>query len=303
MLGVGQGGLAGTGEAEDRRHVLAAVVQGVLFLAAVAGGVAIAVGDGPGQGQGALLVLAEIAHTQDGGAVGVRVEVAQALGIADVLPSRCAGPLGIGEDIDVGLGAAAHGIGLLVHLDVLVGLILEVQHPVIEEVLLPLGNEQVRLDHELGVQADEDLGVVHGLPAAVIDGVHDDFIQFRSVHAGLSGDAAGGGIAAGDGSVIEQQNLGVGLQTELLAPVDGHVGDHGAGGVLGHVIGFAEGVDLHDIVAVEGSLDDGAGLGEPNFAGPNLSSGVIGFRRHICSSFKISKRLRGRASGWLRVPC
>ena len=69
VLGVGQGGLSGAGEAEDRRHVLAAVVQGVFLLSAVAGGVAVAVGDGPGQGQGALLVLAEVAHAQDGGAV------------------------------------------------------------------------------------------------------------------------------------------------------------------------------------------------------------------------------------------
>ncbi len=156
------------------------------------------------------------------------------------------------------------------------------------------------LHHELGVQADEDLGVVHGLPAGVIDGVHDDLVQGGGVHAGLSGDPAGGGVAAGDGTVVEQQDLGVGLQAELLAPVDGHVGDHGAGRVLGHVIGLPEGVDLHDVVAVEGGLNDGAGLGEPDLAGSDLGSGVIGFRRHICSSFKMSKCLRlvkSRAAG------
>ena len=198
VLGVGQGGLAGAGQTEHGRDELVAVRQRVFLLTAVAAGVAIAVGDGPGQGQGALLVLAEVAHTQDGGAVGLRVEVAQALGVADLFLTGCAGPLGIGEDVDVRLLAVAYGLGVLVHLHIFRGHILEVQHPVVEEVFLTLRDQQMGLHHELGVQTDEHLGVIHGLPAGVVHGVHDDLIQGGGVHAGLAGDAAGGGVAAGD---------------------------------------------------------------------------------------------------------
>ena len=281
VLGVGQGGLAGAGQTEHGRDELVAVRQRVFLLTAVAAGVAIAVGDGPGQGQGALLVLAEVAHTQNGGAVGLRVEVAQALGVADLFLTGCAGPLGIGEDVDVRLLAVAYGLGVLVHLHIFRGHILEVQHPVVEEVFLTLRDQQMGLHHELGVQTDEHLGVIHGLPAGVVHGVHDDLIQGGGVHAGLAGDAAGGGVAAGDGAVIEQQDLGVRFQTEFLAPVDGHIGDHGAGRIFGQLIGFLQGVDLDDIVAVERSFDDGTGLGKTHLAGTDLGSGIIGLCGHI----------------------
>ena len=89
------------------------------------------------------------------------------------------------------------------------------------------------------------------------------------------------GVAAGDGAVIEQQDLGVRFQTEFLAPVDGHIGDHGAGRIFGQLIGFLQGVDLDDIVAVERSFDDGTGLGKTHLAGTDLGSGIIGLCGHI----------------------
>ena len=283
VLGVGQGGLAGAGEAEHGGDELVPVRQGILLLPAVAAGVAVPVRDGPGQGQRALLVLAEVAHAQDGRAVGLGVEVAEALGVADVLLARGAGPLGIGEDVDVRLLAVPHGLGVLVHLHILGGQVLEVQHPVVEQVLLALGDEQVGLHHELRVQADVDLGMVHGLPAAVIDRVHHDLVESRGVHAGLPRDAPGGGITAGDGAVVEEEDLGVGIQAELLAPVDGHIRHHGAGRVLGQLIGLPEGVDLDDVVPIEGRLDDGAGLGEAHLAGADLAAGIVSLRRHFAN--------------------
>ena len=79
MLCMGQSGFTGSGQAVYGGNVLAAVCERVLLLSAVAGCVAVAVRDGPCHGQGALLVLAEISHTEDACAVGVCVEVAQSL--------------------------------------------------------------------------------------------------------------------------------------------------------------------------------------------------------------------------------
>ena len=226
-------------------------------------------------------MLTEVAHAQDGGAVGLRVEVAQALGITYVLLARSAGPLGIGEDIDVRFTAVAHGLGALVHLHIFIGLILEIEHPVVEKVLLALGNQQMGLDHELRVQTDEDLCVIHGLPAGVVYGIHEDLVQSGVVDALLAGDAAGRSIASGDGAVVEQQYLGIRFQTEFLTPVDRHIGDDGAGRVFRQVICLPQGIDFHHVVAVKRRFDDGAGFGKTGFARTNLTSGVVGFRGHL----------------------
>ena len=179
---------------------------------------------------------------------GVRVEVAQAFGVADFILAGSAGPLGIGENIDVRFRAVAYGYGFLIHLHILVGLILEVQHPVVQQVFLALRNQQMGFYHELRVQADEDLCVIHGLPPGVIHGVHHNLIQLGGVHARLASNAACGGVTARDGTVVEQQYLCIRLQAELLAAVYGHISHNRAGGVFGHVVCLPEGVNLHDVL-------------------------------------------------------
>ena len=131
------------------------------------------------------------------------------------------------------------------------------------------------LDHEFRVQTDEYFGVVQRFPAGIVYCVHDDFIQRGGIHAGLASDAAGRGVAAGDGAVVEQENLGVRLQTELLAPVNGHIGDDRAGRVFGQLIGFLQRVDLDDVVAVKRCFNNGAGFGKADFAGADLPAGII----------------------------
>ena len=137
------------------------------------------------------------------------------------------------------------------------------------------------LDHELRVQTDEDLCVIHGLPAGVVHGVHNDLVQLVALHTGLTGDAAGRSIASGDGAVVEQQYLGIRFQTEFLTPVDRHIGDDGAGRVFRQVICLPQGIDFHHVVAVKRRFDDGAGFGKTGFARTNLTSGVVGFRGHL----------------------
>ena len=256
-------------------RILAAVVEGVFLLAAMAGGVAVAVGDGPGQGQSALLVLAKVAHAQDGSAVGLGVEIAQALGITDVLHAGSAGPLGIGEDVNVRLLAVAYGLGVLVHLNVFIGHVLEVEHPVIEKVLFAFGDEKVSLYHKLGIKADEGLCMVHGLPTGVVNSVHQDLVELFGVNAGLTDDAASGSVTAGDRAIVEKENLGVGLKAELFAAVNGHIGNNGSGGVLCKLISFTQRVYLDYIVSVKRSFDNRAGLGKANFAGADLGNGIL----------------------------
>ena len=281
MLCVGQGRLAGAGQAEHRRDIFAAVVQGVFLLAAVAGSVAVAVRNRPGKGQGTLLVLAKVAHAEDCRAVGVGIEVAQALGVADIFLAGSADPLRVGEDIDIRLIAVADRLGFLVHLDVFVRLVLEVQHPVIQQVFLAFRDEQVCLDHEFGVESDEHFCVVHGLPAGIINGVHYNLVERGGINARLAGDAARGGVAAGDGTVVEKQDLGVRLQAELFAAVHGHIGDDRAGGVLSQLVGLPQGVNLYDVISVKRSLNDRAGFGKTDLARADFISGVIGFCRHL----------------------
>ena len=133
------------------------------------------------------------------------------------------------------------------------------------------------LRHELGIQTDEALHMVQGLPAGLVDGVHDDLVKLGSVHAGLSLDAAGLGVASGYGAVVEQQNLRVLLQTDLLGAVHRHIGNDGSGRILGQLICFLQGVHLYYVVAVESALDDGACLAETGLAGADLRNGVIRF--------------------------
>ena len=85
-------------------------------------------------------------------------------------------PLGIGEDVNIRLLAVADRFGALVHLYILIGHILEVDHPVIQKVLLSFGNQEMCLRHKLRVKAYEALCMVHGFPACLIDRVHNHFI-------------------------------------------------------------------------------------------------------------------------------
>ena len=283
VLRVGQGGLARAGETVYGSDVLAAVSEGVFLLTAVAGRVAVAVRDRPYHGQGALLVLAEVSHAEDAGAVCLGVEVAERLlrGVGEALKADAGvldgSPLGIGEDVDVRLVAVADGLGVLVHLDVLVGHVLEVEHPVVHDVLFTLGNEEVNLYHELGVKSRVAGRVIELLPARGINGVHDDLVERLAVHARLAGDAARGSVSAGDGAVVEEQHLCVRVKTDFLGAVYGHIGNDGTGRILREVISLLEGVDLDDIVAVESSLNDGTCLGETDLVLADLTHGVIRF--------------------------
>ena len=131
--------------------------------------------------------------------------------------------------------------------------------------------------------------MVHGFPAGLVDRVHGNNIECGTVHAGLACDAAGGRVTSCDGAVVKKKNLRVLVQTELLASVYGHVRHNGPGRVLRQLVRFPQGVDLHNVVAVESRLNDGTGLGKSNFSSSDLTDRIISFCCHITSSLFKSK--------------
>ena len=226
-------------------------------------------------------MLAEILHAQDACAVCICIEVTQAVRVADIrLISPC--PLRIGENIDIRL--VIINLGLFVHLHIVVRHILEVQHPGIQKVLFPFWDQQMGFYHELFIQANEHLCMVHSPPPGVINCVHQNLVQFCGVNPWLTGNPPGRCITPCDGSVIEQQYLGIRLQAKFLSPIYRHVCHNCPWRVLCQLISFLQSVNLHYVVPIESSLNDGACLCKSNLIGPNLCPWVICLCRHCVFS-------------------
>ncbi len=155
MLCMGQGGLAGSRQAIYACHILAAVSQDILLLSTMAGSITVSIGQGPCHGKGSLLVLAKILHAKDGCAVLVGIKIAQGQRIAQAavihIRTLCGCPLGIGEDIDIRLLAIAYGLGFLVHSNIFVRHILEVQHPVVHDVFFTFRNQKMCFYHKFRI--------------------------------------------------------------------------------------------------------------------------------------------------------
>ena len=133
------------------------------------------------------------------------------------------------------------------------------------------------LYHELGVQADIALRMVQIQPAGPVNRIHHHLIQLGGVNTRLTLNPACTGITASNCAVVEQQYLGIFLQALLLSPVNGHVGNDGAGRILGQFISLSHGIDLNHIVAVKRSFNDGTGLAETGLASADFTNRIIRF--------------------------
>ena len=226
-------------------------------------------------------MLAEILHAQDSGTVLIRIKIAQGQRIAQAavvnIRSLSGSPLRIGEDIDIRLLALSHRLRISVHSHILVRHILEIQHPVVKDVLFPFRNQKVSLYHKLGIQTDKALCMVHGLPAGSVNGIHNHLVKLHGIHTGLALDTAGSCITACNGAVIEQQHLGILVQSLLFRSVYRHIRNHSSGRILGQFIGFSQGIDLYYVVSVESRLDDRTRLAETGLASANFRNRVIRF--------------------------
>ena len=135
----------------------------------MAGSIAISVGNRPCHRKRTFLVLTEVSHTKDtctvlsGVKIAERKRIAQAavINIGSVLRK----PLRVGENIDIRLFAVAYRFGILVHLDIFVSHILEVQHPVVHDVLFSLWNKKMCFHHEFCIKTNIYGCMIHRLPA------------------------------------------------------------------------------------------------------------------------------------------
>ena len=227
MFRVSQCGLTGTGETIYGSNKLGTVSQCVFFLSAVACRIAVSVSQSPCHGQCTFLMLTKVFHTKDRRTVLVGIKVAQCQRIAQAAVihigsfHRC--PLGIGKDIDIRLIAASDRLGFSVHLHIFIRHILEVDHPVIQQVLFSFRNQKVSLCHKFRIKAYEAGCVIHLFPASLIDRIHHYLIQFCFIYAGLAFDAARCCVTAGYRAVIEQKNLCVLGKAESLAVLYRHI--------------------------------------------------------------------------------
>jgi len=209
MLCMSQSGFSGSGQAVYGSNELAAVSQGVLLLSAVAGSVAVTVCNSPCHGQSTLLVLTKVSHTQNACAVGLGVEVAQSLllrvrqAVQRYVRTIGTVPLRIRENVDISFLAIAYRFGILVHLYILVRHILEVQHPVVHDILFAFRNQQMCLYHEFRIQAYEYLCMIHGFPAALINSIHSHQVQGCAVYSWLAGNTACSCITSGNCAIVK----------------------------------------------------------------------------------------------------
>ena len=154
-------------------------------------------------------MLTKISQTQNASAVGLGVKVAQSLllrvrqAVQRYVRTIGTVPLRIGENVDISFLAVAYRLGILVHLYILIRHILEVQHPVIHNILFAFRNQQMCLYHEFRIQAYKYLCMIHGFPAALINSVHSHQIQSSTIHSWLAGNTACGSITSSNGAIIK----------------------------------------------------------------------------------------------------
>src|SRR6056297_2048712 len=161
VLSVGNSGLARTRKSKNAYNVLAPIFKIVSFLSPVTGGKSVSIGRSPGQCQCSLFKLPEIAHAQNSRAVMLGIKEGESQRMVFVVP------VWIGEDIDIAL--SFKNPGAFVHFNKMLVNGLEVEQPIIKDILMPLRNQQVSSYHKVFMQANVSLGVVHLLKAGVID--------------------------------------------------------------------------------------------------------------------------------------
>ena len=148
-------------------------------------------------------------------------------------------PLRIGEDIDIRFIAVSYRFGFLVHLNIFVRHVLEIDHPVVKQVLFSFRNQKMCLGHELRIQAYEALCMIHCLPACLIDGIHNNFIKLRRINTRFTLDTACCRITACYGTVIEQKNFRICRKSECLAILNRHIRYNCTGRIFSQFISFS----------------------------------------------------------------
>ncbi len=261
MLCMGQRGFSGTGQTEHRSYILASIRQRILLLSAVAACIAVSVGQRPYHGQSSFLVLSEIFHTKNCRAVLIGIKIAEGQRIAQAAEIKVRTlhryPLGIGEDIDIRLFSLADRFGVFIHLHILVGHVLEIDHPVIQKVLLSFRNQKMNLYHKFRIKSCKAGCMIHGFPTGLIYGIHNDLVEFFFINTRLALDAARLCVTSGHGTVVEQKNLCILFKTKLLAFVYRHVGHDGSRRIFCQIICFLQGVHFYYIVPVESCFNNG----------------------------------------------
>ena len=119
--------------------------------------------------------------------------------------------------------------------------------------------------------------MIQSLPTGSVYSVHNNLVKLGSVYAGLTLDTTSCCITTGNCTIVEKKNLGISLQPLLLCSVDRHIGNDSSGRILSEVICFSYGVNLHYVVAVKSSLDDGTSLAETRLASTDLTKRIISF--------------------------
>ena len=210
---VGYRRLSRAGEAENGRDEGAPSVEVVSLQPSVAGCVAVASRYAPRQGEGALFQLAEVAHSQDGGAVVERIKEGQPVGVVG------RGPVRVGEDEYVAIRQLSGGG---IHLSVVVVQVLKVEHPVVDQVLEGLGDHQVRLYHEVPLKADVRLGRVEGPETRSVDRLPEKRRKLYHVHARLPDDLPGRRASADHSAIVHQEDVGPLRNSLLRRAMNGH---------------------------------------------------------------------------------
>ena len=83
----------------------------------------------------------------------------------------------------------------------------------------------MNLNHKFGVKTCIAGCVVHFLETRAVDSVHCYLVKSLAVNAGLACNAACSSVSACDCAVVKEKNLCVLVKTELLASVNGHIGN------------------------------------------------------------------------------
>ncbi len=168
-------------------------------------------------------------------------------------------PVGIGEHEDVAVGKRP---GFPVHVDIGFVQVLEVQHPVVHQVLVVFRGEEMGLDHEIFFEADIGLGRVKGAEPASIHRLPENGRKFSHIHPRFPHNLPCGGAPAHHGTVVHQQDVAPGRQSLPFGTVHRHARKlHCSGTGPGKIVRFAEIGDGNHVVSVKRGLNGGSRLG------------------------------------------
>src|SRR6056297_3342465 len=161
MFGMGNDGFARTRKTENPYNILAPIFKIVSFLTPMTRGKTISIGRSPSQGQSSLFKFPKIAHPQNGCTIMFGIKESKSQGMLLMLP------VGVREDINVAF--CFKDSGPFIHFNKMLVNGLEVEQPVVKNVLVPLRDQQMGPYHEIFVQSNICLGMVHLFKPGVID--------------------------------------------------------------------------------------------------------------------------------------